>query len=43
MVGRGVEDQEGLGKSSVALLGCVGASSIDRSGTGMAGRGRGAS
>jgi hypothetical protein len=40
-VGRGVEDQDGFGKSSVALPGCAGASSIDRSGATMTDRGRG--
>lgn len=35
-VGCGAEDQGGFERSSVALPGCTGASSIDRSGTTMA-------
>ncbi len=32
-IGRGVEDEAGFRRSSVALLCCTGASSIDRSGS----------
>jgi len=42
-VGRGVEDQAGFGMSSVALLGCTGASSIDKRAPTMTDQGLGGS